>query len=144
MSIYKNNLRRLVQMLQHRMLDIDQVQEELHVAVSAARKYLYQMEDANVITVDHYTEPRPRAMKGRAVYALTKDAALLEQFLVLADANEVPPPAPRRPVPDPEKTGRRFHILRDDQTVNFNTNMRQVMRDPLVAAFFGEARPCVS
>lgn len=139
MSIYKNNLRRLVQALQQRMMDIDQVQEELHVAVSAARKYLYQLEDAKVITVDHYTEARPRAMKGQAVYVLTKDAALLEQFLVLADANEVPPPAPRRPVPDPEKTGRRFHILRDDQAINFNSNLRQVMRDPLVAAFFGPA-----
>lgn len=139
MSIYKNNLRRLVQALQQRMMDIDQVQEELHVAVSAARKYLYQLEDAKVITVDHYTEARPRAMKGHAVYALTKDAALLDQFLVLADANEVPPPTPRRPVPDPEKTGRRFHILRDDQTVNFNTNMRQVSRDWAVAAIFGPA-----
>lgn len=139
MSIYKNNLRRLVQALQHRMMDIDQVQEELHVAVSAARKYLYQLEDAKVVVIDHYTEARPRAMKGHAVYVLTKDTAVVDQFLILADANEVPPPAPRRPVPDPVKTDRRFHILGDDQAINFNTNMRQVMRDPLVAAFFGPA-----
>jgi uncharacterized protein (UPF0212 family) len=144
MSIYRNNLRRLVQALQHRMLDIDQVQEELNVAVSAARKYLYQLEDANVVTIDHYTEARPRAMKGHAVYMLTKDTAVVDQFLVLADANEVPPPARRRPIPDPEKTGRRFHLLSDDQAINFNSNLRQVMRDPLVAAFFGEARPCAS
>lgn len=139
MGAYRNNLRRLVQAMQNGMMDIDQVQAELHVAVSAARKYLYQMEDANVIVVDHFAEPRPRAMKGNAVYALTKDAALVEQFLALADANDVPPPAPRRPIPDPEKTGRRFHILKDDQTVNFKSNLRPVMRDPLVAAFFGTA-----
>lgn len=135
----QRNLRRLVQGLQHRMMGMDQVQELLHVGPTAARKYLFQLEDAKCITVDHLAEPNPRAMKGHAVYALTKDTAVVDQFLVLADANEVPPPAPRRPVPDPEKTGRRFHILGDDQAINFNTNMRQVMRDPLVAALFGAA-----
>ena len=135
----QRNLRRLVQGLQHRMMGMDQVQELLHVGPTAARKYLFQLEDAKCIMVDHLADPNPRAMKGRAVYALTKDASLIEQFLILADANEVPPPAPRRPIPDPEETGRRFHLLQDDQAINFKSNLRQVMRDPLVAALFSPA-----
>ncbi len=133
------NMRFLINTLRNRMMDPEAVAYLLDVAIGTSRKYLAQLSDAGCVLIDHFTEKQPRAKQGRPVYRLSGDEAAVQKFLALVDAHEVPPPASRRPLPDPAVTGRHFHILGDDQPTPKKMNVRPAFRDELVAAFFGPA-----
>lgn len=133
------NLRHLIATLRNRPMEMDAVSFLLACAPSTSRKYLNQLLDAKCIVVDHLLPKLERAHAGRAVYALTDDQELVQNFLAMVDSNDVPPPAPRRTLLEKATPGRHFHILGDDEPTQSKTKMRPAFRDWAVEALFGPA-----
>jgi len=124
----------------------DLVREELtdvlQVSPSGARKYIADLREAGCIALARYADGTTTSL-GAPVYTLAMTAKEAQAYLDSLAAN-----LPARAIKPSNSAfsiasrdpSRRFHIMADDAPYQIRISRIPVMRDPLVAAFFGAGR----
>lgn len=134
----------LVTTLLTRDLGRDDVATLLAVTPSGARKYLGDLREAGVIQLARYEGGTAYSL-GHPVYTMAMTAEQAQAYL--ADlAKSQPSRAAAKPSPSKSAMSialrdprRHIHLMADDVPFQIRLSRMPVMRDPLVAAFFGGA-----
>ncbi|MCG2584440.1 winged helix-turn-helix domain-containing protein [Massilia sp. TS11] len=136
------NMQKLIKELANHEMLADEIAWFLKFSPSGARKYIRDLREAGVIELARYVEGTATYL-GKAVYQITPDPERVKAFLAAIVQPKREAPAARRERPSLREqnmagSGRHFHILADDTHYAIRVNRTPVMRDPLVAALFGD------
>jgi hypothetical protein len=133
------NLKSLAAELATREMQADDVCAHLKMSPSGARKYIADLRAAGVMVLARHVDATPTYI-GKAAYRLVSDQVLVSEFLGQIEQHKHQPRIPAPPVRAlPVMPGRNFHIMADDTHYAVRINRQPAMRDPLVAALFGQA-----
>lgn len=130
------NLRRLVAELQQRALRRSDIQALLGIGESGARAYIKELRPLLEVlpSADHYHDQH--------TFKLTDDAARVADFLANPSSVRESAPASKTKLAVANRSGRHFHILRDDSPYHVKVGrVRIPQHDPILAALFGLVQP---
>lgn len=130
------NLRRLVAELQQRTLRRSDIEALLGIRESGARAYIKELRPLLEVlpSADHYHDQQ--------TFKLTDDAARVADFLATPDSVRAPAPVSKTKLAVANRSGRHFHILRDDTPYHVKVSrIRIPQHDPILAAFYGLVQP---
>lgn len=134
------NMRKLIERFEGASMTCGDVADFFGFSASGARKYLLDLRITGVIELSH-REGITDTFIGTPVWKLADDLEAREKFLLGLGAfrsDTVKNIAPRIKAKDDPT--RHIHILADDQHYSVKASRAPVVRDPLIAAFFGPAK----
>jgi hypothetical protein len=134
-----DNLRIIIDTIATVEMDIDDICALLQFSPSGGRKYIQELRGAGVIDLARYVGGTATYI-GRPHYRLSPDQSLVSAFIAQLDP-KVPAP-PRKPAGkslQPVTPGSSIHLMTDDTHFSVRVNRMPAVRDPLVAALFGDA-----
>jgi predicted transcriptional regulator len=132
-----DNVRAIITALRERHLMRDEIAALINMGRSGANKYVAMLREAGVIEIERYVAKTVWAT-GKPVYRLNPDTALVDGYLRSLDTGTV---SVTKPVREIDHT-RHVHLTSDD--CNYHIKLASVRippPDPLLAAFFGLAKP---
>lgn len=126
------NLHRLVAELQQRTLRRSDIQVLLGICESGARAYIKELRPLLEVlpSADHYHDQH--------TFKLTDDAVRVADFLANPGSVREPEAVSKTKLAVANRSGRHFHILRDDSPYHVKVSrVRIPQHDPILAAFYG-------
>jgi hypothetical protein len=133
-----DNLRIIIDTITTVEMELDDICALLGFSPSGGRKYIQELRGAGVIELARYVGGTDTYL-GRPHYRLSPHQALVSAFLSQLDP--LVPAPPRKPAgkqPTPALPGSSIHLMTDDTYFSVRVNRAPAVRDPLVAALFGD------
>jgi hypothetical protein len=128
----------LIQELQVRDMQTEEIGCFLNLSPSGARKYATFLREAGIIEISHYLAALRRPYP--AVYRLACDHTLTRQLIASLWSRSSKAASARNPKFSRDLSeNSRIHVLADDVPFHIRRSKVVVQRDPLVSALFGSA-----
>ncbi len=138
------NIKMLVDALRVGSLLRDEIGALLKLSPSGVRKYIKELRELYIIEIERFIDGTATTM-GYPLFRLVPDDAHISAFIAEIECGIPEVKRARAGKPSNLEVAlrdqkRHFHILADDTHYAIRISRSPVMRDPLVAAFFGAPR----